>query len=77
LRIEPQRHAHLTAIPLNQLSHSTRTTNSESNRAEEIHFRVLRLLEARPELTQRQLAQELGISLGKANYCVKAMLEKG
>jgi len=51
--------------------------NSESSRAEEIHFRVLRLLEARPQLTQRQLAQELGISLGKANYCVKAMLEKG
>jgi EPS-associated MarR family transcriptional regulator len=40
-------------------------------------LRVLRLLEARPELTQREMAQELGVSLGKTNYCLHALLEKG
>src|SRR4051812_48754051 len=40
-------------------------------------LRVLRLLETKPELTQREMAQELGVSLGKANYCLHALLEKG
>lgn len=43
----------------------------------ESHLKALRLLEANPELSQRELAQALGISLGKANYCVRALLEKG
>lgn len=40
-------------------------------------LRVLRLLEASPELTQREMARELGVSLGKANYCLQALLSKG
>ena len=40
-------------------------------------LKVLQLLEANPHLTQRELARELGISLGKANYCVRALLSKG
>jgi EPS-associated MarR family transcriptional regulator len=40
-------------------------------------LRVLRLLEARPHLTQREMARELGVSLGKANYCLRALLDKG
>ena len=40
-------------------------------------LRVLRLLEASPELTQREMARELGMSLGKANYCLRALLGKG
>jgi EPS-associated MarR family transcriptional regulator len=43
----------------------------------ETHLRVLRLLQANPHLTQRELADELGVSLGKANYCLKALLVKG
>jgi len=43
----------------------------------ETHLRVLRLLQANPHLTQRELADELGVSLGKVNYCVKALLLKG
>jgi len=43
----------------------------------EAHFRVLRALEANPNLSQRQLAAELGISVGKANYCIKALIDKG
>lgn len=40
-------------------------------------FRLLKLLEANPELTQRELAQELGMSLGKLNYCLRALVMKG
>lgn len=40
-------------------------------------LRVLRLLDASPQLTQRALARELGVSLGKANYCLRALLGKG
>jgi len=43
----------------------------------DVHFRVLRLLEEDPELTQRELAEKLGISLGWANYCIKALIEIG
>ena len=44
---------------------------------EENHLKVLRLLEANPHLNQRDLADTLGVSLGKANYCLKALLDKG
>jgi len=46
-------------------------------RQEDAHFRILRLLEAEPTLTQRQLSQRLGISLGRLNYCLRALLDKG
>lgn len=45
--------------------------------SKETHLRVLRLLQANPHMTQRELAGELGISLGKANYCMKELLVKG
>lgn len=44
---------------------------------EEIHFRVLRLIENKPEISQRELADELGISLGQVNYQLKALKERG
>lgn len=44
---------------------------------EENHLKVLRLLEADPHLNQRDLADALGVSLGKTNYCIKALLDKG
>ena len=43
----------------------------------DVHFMVLHLLEDEPELTQRELAEKLGISLGGANYCLKALIEIG
>lgn len=43
----------------------------------ETHYKLLRLLEANPELSQRQLAEELGISLGSTNYALRAVLERG
>lgn len=44
---------------------------------ETTHYKLLKLLEAQPQLSQRQLAQELGMSLGKVNYCLNALIEKG
>ena len=44
---------------------------------DEVHFRVMRLIQENSQLTQRDLARRLGISLGKANYCLKALVEKG
>jgi EPS-associated MarR family transcriptional regulator len=44
---------------------------------EQAYFRVLRAIELCPEITQRELSQQLGISMGKANYLVNALLEKG
>ena len=44
---------------------------------EETRFRLLRLLQANPELSQRQLAEALGVSVGKVNYSLRALLEKG
>ena len=44
---------------------------------DELTLRVLRALEANPELSQRQLAAELGVSLGGVNYALKALIERG
>ena len=44
---------------------------------EEIQFEVMRQLWRRPEVTQRQLAAELNISVGGINYCLKALVAKG
>ena len=43
----------------------------------EDHFDVLRKIQKKPESTQRELAEELGFSLGKLNYCLKALQSKG
>jgi EPS-associated MarR family transcriptional regulator len=44
---------------------------------EEVRYRLLKLLEPNPHLSQREVAKELGISLGKVNYCLRALVEKG
>jgi EPS-associated MarR family transcriptional regulator len=41
------------------------------------HYKVMRLIEANPRISQRELAQIMGVSLGKANYCLNALIEKG
>jgi EPS-associated MarR family transcriptional regulator len=43
----------------------------------ELHFRVLRLLETNPYLSQREHSKSLGVSLGGINYCLKALIAKG
>jgi EPS-associated MarR family transcriptional regulator len=44
---------------------------------EEIHLDILKKLESNPEYTQRELSKEMGVSLGKINYCLKKLIEKG
>ncbi|NIM71377.1 MAG: MarR family EPS-associated transcriptional regulator [Xanthomonadales bacterium] len=44
---------------------------------QEIHLKVLRHIEENPEITQRELAEKLGVSLGKVNYCLKALIGRG
>lgn len=44
---------------------------------DELNYRLLRILESDPEISQRRLAQELGISLGRTNYCLRALIDKG
>ncbi len=41
------------------------------------HFNVLRKIKNRPNTTQREMAKDLGFSLGKLNYCLKALQKKG
>ena len=45
--------------------------------AEDLHFRVLKILQEKPDLSQRELAQQLGVSNGKLHYCMRALIEKG
>lgn len=44
---------------------------------DEIHYRILRELERDPTLSQRRLADSLGVSVGKTNYCMRALVERG
>ena len=44
---------------------------------DEYRYRILKLLEADPQASQRRIADELDISLGRVNYCLKALIDKG
>jgi EPS-associated MarR family transcriptional regulator len=44
---------------------------------DEVHYQLMRLLEANPGLSQRDAARALGISLGKVNYCFQALMNRG
>jgi EPS-associated MarR family transcriptional regulator len=45
--------------------------------AEQAQLRILKIVDAEPAISQRQLAERLGVSLGKINYLLKALLDKG
>ena len=44
---------------------------------DEVRYRLLRYLEEHPEASQRELAQHLGVSVGKINYCLRALIQRG
>jgi EPS-associated MarR family transcriptional regulator len=44
---------------------------------DEARFQILRLLHENPDLTQRELGERVGVSLGAVNYCLKALMERG
>lgn len=51
--------------------------NSKPALQEDITFKVMRILQDQPDTTQRELAEQLGISVGGINYCLKALTDKG
>ena len=52
-------------------------TSRQARIQEDTDFRVLRILQDNPDLTQRELADRLGVSVGGLNYCLKALIDKG
>ena len=52
-------------------------TSRQAKLQEDTYFRVMGILQDNPDLTQRELAEKLGISVGGLNYCLKALMEKG
>ena len=44
---------------------------------EETHYHLLKLIQENPDITQRQLAEMMGVSVGKVNYCIKALVAVG
>lgn len=52
-------------------------TSRRSQLQEDTYFRVLRLLQDNPDLTQREIADKLGLSTSGLNYCLKALIDKG
>jgi EPS-associated MarR family transcriptional regulator len=49
----------------------------QANQQEDTYFRVMRILQDSPDVTQRELAEKLGVSLSGLNYCLKALIDKG
>lgn len=52
-------------------------TSRRSQLQEDTYFRVLRMLQDNPDLTQREIAVTLGISSSGLNYCLRALIDKG
>lgn len=56
---------------------SNRQTQAQTQIQEDVHFQILRILQANPDLTQRELAHMLGMSVGSLNYGLNALIDKG
>ena len=52
-------------------------TSPQAKIQEDTHFRIMRILQENPDLTQRELADQLGMSVSGLNYCLKALIDKG
>ena len=53
------------------------TSKLVKHRQWDAHYQVMHILQKNPHLTQRELSRELGLSLGKLHYCLKALIDKG
>jgi EPS-associated MarR family transcriptional regulator len=51
--------------------------NDPATLSDELRYRLLKLLEETPDISQRELAARLGVSLGKVNYCLRALVARG
>ena len=69
------------AIPLREFIQSQPDHYSMTSRRAKLHedtnFRLMKLLEANPDLSQRQMGKALGISFGGIHYCLNALVAKG
>ena len=52
-------------------------TSRQAKIQEDTHFRIMRILQDNPDLTQRELAHKLGMSVGGLNYCLNGLIDKG
>jgi EPS-associated MarR family transcriptional regulator len=52
-------------------------TSRQAQIQEDTQFRIMRILQENPDLTQRELAEKLGMSVGGLNYCLNALIDKG
>ena len=52
-------------------------TSRQAKIQEDTHFRIMRILQDNPDLTQRELADKHGMSVGGLNYCLNAVIDKG
>jgi EPS-associated MarR family transcriptional regulator len=74
---------HAVACPEHIQTHTVKKklvnfmTSRQAKLQEDTYFRVMRILQENPDLTQRELAEKLGISVGGLNYCLKALMGKG
>jgi len=48
-----------------------------TNLQDEMTYKLLKLIEDKPQLSQRKIAKHMGVSLGKVNYCIKALVDRG
>jgi EPS-associated MarR family transcriptional regulator len=53
------------------------TESRKAREQEDTYFRIMRLVDEQPDISQRELAEKVGISLGALNYCLKALMDKG
>lgn len=75
-RIAKRANSKLNAAP--PQGHSVYVMNNHLQaRREDLDFRILRLLQGQPMLTQRELADKVGVSVGQINYCLRALVDKG
>ena len=51
--------------------------SKQNSAQDDTYFRVMRILKDNPDLTQRELAEKLGVSVGGLNYCLNALMDKG
>ena len=68
------KYATVQRLNANSQAHTTPIANMLSD---EYRYKILKRLESEPAISQRGLAKELGVSLGRVNYCLKALIEKG
>jgi EPS-associated MarR family transcriptional regulator len=62
---------------VNLNSHNISMASRRSQLQEDTYFRVLRLLQDNPDMTQREIAERLGVSTSGMNYCLNALIDKG